>query len=70
MDAFAIQLDTSQANFFKLCNANFITLNFMAQEGVFAIMGGSATLNFDQKGVLKSIKRELFSYVGDNRSRQ
>lgn len=58
----AIELTPSQASFFKLCNDNFATLNFMATEGVFAILGGNATLNFDNKGYLKSIKKEIFSY--------
>lgn len=64
----AMELSASQANFFKLCNENFLTLNFMAKEEVFDIFNGNATLNFDQKGHLKSIKRELFSYV-DNSSK-
>lgn len=59
----AIELTPSQASFFALCNENFKTLNFMAQEGVFNIYKGSATLNFDEKGYLKTIKRELFSYA-------
>lgn len=58
----ALELTPSQATFFALCNENFKTLSFMAQEGVFSIFSGNATLNFDEKGQLKSIKRELFSY--------
>lgn len=58
----ALELTPAQATFFALCNENFQTLSFMAKEGVFSIFNGNATLNFDEKGQLKSIKRELFSY--------
>lgn len=59
----ALELTPAQATFFALCNENFQTLSFMAKEGVFSIFSGNATLNFDEKGHLKSIKRELFSYA-------
>lgn len=38
-------------------------IRFMAEGGVFAMAGGSATLNFAPNGELKSIKRELFTYA-------
>lgn len=41
-------------------------IRFMVESGVFDIRGGNATLSFDPKGNLKSIKRELFSYGVDN----
>lgn len=58
----AIELTPKQATFFALCNTNFDTIGFMAREGVFQILNGNATLNFDSKGYLKSIKKEIFSY--------
>jgi hypothetical protein len=58
-----IELDPTQQNFFQLCNKNFQTISFMATSGVFSIIKGSATLNFDSEGRLATIKRELFTYA-------
>lgn len=38
-------------------------LRFMVEAGVFDIRQGSATLNFDAAGSLKSIKKETFTYA-------
>lgn len=35
-------------------------IRFMAESGIFAMRGGSATLNFAPNGELKSIKQEVF----------
>lgn len=38
-------------------------IRFMAEAGVFALKGASATLNFAPNGELKSIKEERFIYA-------
>lgn len=37
-------------------------IRFLAESGVFSIIKGNATLNFDT-GLLKSIKTELYTYA-------
>lgn len=62
MELVAIELDNNQATFLNLCQKNYATIGFMYSSGVFDIRSGNAILSFSPQGVLKSIKRELFSY--------
>lgn len=39
------------------------TIRFMAESGIFALKGASATLNFAPNGELKTVKTEHFFYA-------
>ena len=67
-DKTMVWLTREQAALFILFQGSYDKIGFMFKEGVFDIHQGSATLNFDKSGNLKSIKKELFSYAGvDNK---
>lgn len=62
-DLIKVELTKEQAALFVLFQGHYDKIGFCISEGVFDLVGASATLNFAPNGELKSIKKELFSYA-------
>lgn len=56
-------LSDEQAALFILFMKHYDSFGLMIQSGVFDIVNGNAILSFDGQAKLKTIKRELFTYV-------
>lgn len=59
-----IYVDKEQAALFILFMEHYHNFAFMTASGLWEMYSGNATLNFDGSGVIKSIKKEIFSYRG------
>lgn len=56
-------LTPEQAALFVLFMQHYDSIGFMIGSGVFDMKQGNVVLSFDQKGRLKTIKRELYTYM-------
>jgi hypothetical protein len=62
-DKTTVFLAPEQVALFRLFTQHYDAIDFMLKSGVFDMKQGNVVLSFDQKGRLKSIKRELYSYA-------
>lgn len=58
-----LELTRHDAALFVLFQQYYNDFGFMVQSGVFDIRNGKASLQFDEFGHLKNIKKELWTYA-------
>lgn len=63
MNKTTIELTPEDCEMFLIFQKNYPAIQFMIRSGVFEIKQGNAILSFTETGTLKSVKRELFTYL-------
>lgn len=58
-----VYMTPEECALFILFQKNYDSIGLMFRAGVFELKKGNAILSFDEKGVLRSIKREIFTYL-------
>lgn len=66
MDEAIVHLSNEDAELFKKFMQYHGRFKYMVKEGVFEILGGSATINFHKSGKISSIEKRIFSYPNQN----
>jgi hypothetical protein len=58
----AVYLLEEEVEMFKVFREHQDIFQFMIDSGVFELKRGAATINFDDKGIISSIKKEVWHY--------